>query len=401
MIRFFKKALLVISFSFIGITVPIYAQSSVVVKRPTGDEYWYVLKQAQDAYEEGEYGKAISLAELAKANRKEMVKWESYIIDQTQKYSYVRRAGDSLTDVLDALKAQNQIQATDIIESYIETYGTSYFKNSFSNFISFINDNNDYPEADYLIGKVYRLEGEVSQSIFYMEKAYKACDKLDVKDEKYDILFDLADMAKSQLNVDSYTSYQNKKVASTYYTDYEKYLLAVMADDENFTNQSYMNALLRIVKNNTQDSVDKFFLIYRSYNDVSLKALEGLIDYYSKTSAALNNETQSKAENEKALKCAALGSIIALSKIQDILEDRITGYNYKDLSDLLKQAARYPDIVEWGNVHGIWELYYNFAYMTWTCGYERFALKLFKILSTSAPLDYWKQKSQNFLDNID
>ncbi len=408
MIKFMQKIAITASFFMATFSFPIFAQSSIIVRKPSGSEYWFLLKQAQDAYENGNYGRSITLAEEAKTKRRDQTAWESYIMEQVQRGSSIRKAGDFLPDVISVLEEQKQVVALGIINNYIEIYGLNYFKNSFSELIKFLNNNSEYPEADYLIGKVYRLEGEVTQSTFYMEKAYKAADKLDVKDVKYDILFDLADMAKNQLNSNDYSLYvsaTNKKENESYYTDYEKYLLAVMSDDENFTNPLYMNSLLRIIKNNTVDSVNKFFLIYRSYNDISLKALEGLTNYYNTTSYALNsinsevNKKQIVAEKEKALKCAALGSVIALSKIQNILEDRITGYTYNGLADLLDRTSNYPDIVEWGSVQGIWELYYNFAVISWECGYQKFSAQLFTILNEYMPVDYWKQKSLAFLNS--
>ena len=44
--------------------------------------------------------------------------------------------------------------------------------------LKFINQNNSYPEADYLIGRVYKLEGEPTLAAVYMKRAYEASDLL-------------------------------------------------------------------------------------------------------------------------------------------------------------------------------------------------------------------------------
>lgn len=377
-----------------GMQSELFSQHVQSVRKPTGEEYWYILKQAQDAYDYGEYGRAISLAEEAKSVRRQQATWEEYTLEQLQKIYEVRRVGDHLSEIIPVLENRNQKNALEIIYSYYEAYGSEYFKDSLAALLRFLQHNDVYPEADYLIGRVYRLEGETEQATKYMQKAYEAAELLNVPGIKYEILYDMADIAKNQMSDAQYKSYINASHSDAkYYTEYEKYLLDILADDAQFTNASYMNALIHLVQNNDSNSVRNFFVFYRSDNDTSLKALEGLSSYYNLTSSAMSNEAEASAERIKALKCAALGSIIAVTRIQDILEDRLTGYEYKDLADLLLKCTKYSDILTWGNRNGVWELLYNFAEISAECGYTVFATDLLLILKDTEPELYWRQKA--------
>ena len=166
----FSKPLVLLALFLAGEMLPLFSQSSLVVRKPTGDDYWYILKEAQDAYDFGNYGNCIALAEKAKAKRKEQIKWEQYTLDQSQRLVIIRNAGDELKNVTKAMEDAKQKNALAIVNQYLETYGSGKFKGSFSALLKFINQNNSYPEADYLIGRVYKLEGEASLATVYLKR---------------------------------------------------------------------------------------------------------------------------------------------------------------------------------------------------------------------------------------
>lgn len=361
--------------------------ASLKVFAAQGIDYFLTLRYAQNAFDSGDYGKALALAEQAKDERRKDKENELKVLDQIQKVYAVRRAGDSLEDIVPILKERNQRDALEIIEHYTDTYGNQNFDGRISKLKDFISFNKEFPESDFLIGRIYRLEGEVSIAKEYMDKAYAKQNILNVPDLKYDILYELADLAKSTHDEDSY----------------QKYLLTILKDDKFYSDDkvvspknntyyngnsinknAYMNSLVNVIKNaKNEDSVDKFFLLYRNDTDISIKALAGLSEFYNR-----------KNEKEKALRCSALGCITALTKIQEILEDRLTDYSYTTFEDLLKNASLYNDIVEWGNKNGIWSMYHNFAEFSSGFGNGEFSKGLFHILMEYSPEPYWRVRAQ-------
>ena len=95
----------------------------------------------------------------------------------------------------------------------------------------------------------------------------------------------------------------------------------------------------------------------------------------------------------KSIKCCALGTIVAVTRIQGALEDRRTEYKYTTLNDLLNTASMYSDIVTWGNEKSVWELFYNLADTAQKMGYTAFSSELFLILSKSIPEPYWADQA--------
>ncbi|MCR5762588.1 MAG: hypothetical protein K6G00_04315 [Treponema sp.] len=352
----------------------VFAQHINSVHKPSGDEYWYILKQAQNAYDSADYGDAIKLAENAKSKKKELAEWESFILDQTQKNYKVRKVGDYLEEILPVLKDKNYDDAVSIINKNIESYGMDFFHGKFSELCKWIDEDYIYPEADYLIGKIYKLEGEFDLAYQYLIRAYENLERLDIPDVKYDILYEMAEISemKDDLN------------------NYEQKLLAVLKDDKFYTDTGFMNALVRLINQNKSDSVQKFFLLYRSENDISIKALILLNEYYSEL-----------GDTEKAIGCAALGSIAAVTKIEETLKDRLIDYSYDGFADLLGKASLYKDILVWGNDNEIWKLFYNLAETSNLCKYNVFAKSLLEILSKYEPEEYWRKKSSVKLSSLE
>lgn len=385
----FKKSVSAVVFSMAVLTAA-NSQIVTVVRKPTGDDYWYTLKLAQDSFDSADYGRVISLAEQAKNKRKAQIEWEQYVLDQAQRSREVRLAGDDLGLVVNAMKRAKLTDAHKIIDSYTSYYGSEKFKGRFSNLLDFIERNKLYPEADYMIGKVYKVEGEIKKAEIYMKKAYESFDLLNVPDSKYDILYDMADIAKSQLDSLNYGQYLSSSRKSGYYADYEKYMTDILADDKLYSNPSFMNSMVKAISANDKKAVGRFFELYRSEIDRSLDALVGLTAYYRTSALYVQSNEDLKKEQTKALKCAALGSVVAVSKIQEILEDRLTDYRYTDLSDLLKKCSRFSDIVDWGNDTGVWELLGILAETASDLGYTSFSRELMNILSQSNPEQYWQ-----------
>ncbi|MBP5441851.1 MAG: hypothetical protein J6Y60_01285 [Treponema sp.] len=370
----FSRSLILLAVFLVGGMLPVFSQSSLVVRKPTGDDYWYILKEAQDAYDFGDYGKCVALAEQAKTKRKDQIKWEQYTLDQSQRLVLIRSAGDELKNVTRAMEDAKQKNALSIVNHYLETYGSEKFKGSFSSLLKFINQNNSYPEADYLIGRVYKLEGEPTLAAVYMKRAYEASDLLSVPEVRYDILYDMADMAEHN-------------------DEYEKYLMDILADDSMYTRATFMNSMEKVIAGKDSASVERFFMLYRNQSAHSLEALRRLSLYYQELAMSAQDDNTARSFMSKSLKCCALGTIVAVTRIQEVLEDRQTEYKYTSLSDLFRIASIYPDIVNWGNEKTVWEMFYNLADTAQKMGYTAFSSELFSVLSKSIPETYWQDKA--------
>ncbi len=351
---------------FLCCSLNVFAQ----VKRPAeGDEDWRLLIKAQNCFTQGDYGSALSYAEKAKQSRRQLIDWEVYTLENTLKNSRVRKANDKLELVLPELQTYSTA-ASEIAQSYVALHGIDFFNNSFSNLVSYVDSLRVYPEADCLVGKVYELDGETALAIQYLTDAYRNADKLDVSDERYDILYHLAML--------SYNTGDDEA--------YETYLLLILKDDQQYTNASYLNALVRTISNDQVGTMEKFFKLYRSNRDISLKSLASLAEYYA-----------SLGQAEKSLRASALGSVIAFTMMYETLQSRLTAWEYTDLSSMIKDASMYADIVQWGNENNVWKLFCEFGDAVLQSGCLIFSNELFTALSQSIPEEYWRKRAEQRL----
>ena len=333
------------------------------VKRPEiKNQDWRLLKQAQAAFEENDFGLAASLAVSAKDSRAKECKWKIYTLDNLLKTREARSATSNIKDVLLALEKRDSKVGIEIIYDELTKHGSSYFNDDIGQLQEHVAKQNEYPEADFLLSKIYALEGESAQAISFAKKAYDNAWLLNVSEEKYDILYSLAFLSKDSGNTD----------------DYEAYLLTILKDNKHFVDESFLQSLCRIIKKDSKKEVDKYFLMFRSENDFSLKALNELCHYY-----------RNNGKDDKALNCAALGVTTAFTKIYNVIKSREVQFEYQGLKELLRHAKKYQDIINWGNEEKVWELFLLFADCSSSSGSLKFAHELYEILSVAEPEDYW------------
>ncbi|MCR5606663.1 MAG: hypothetical protein K6F69_07595 [Treponema sp.] len=208
------------------------------------------------AYNSGSYGEAIRLAEKAKLNRIAQCEWYRYALNSALRVSSIQHAGDSIDRVLHALKEDDLRDATSIVEYFIRIHTADFFDNSISKLFDFATSRKEYPEAEYLLGKVYQIESEYDLAFHYYDKAWKNAEYLDVPDEKYDILYSIADLAYTISDFDKY----------------ETTLLLVLDSDESFKDESFINTYMQVLNNSRTMTPDRFFQLYRTGTARSIKA---------------------------------------------------------------------------------------------------------------------------------
>ena len=227
--------------------MPFYAQKNQAPV-PVGEEDWRYLEKAKNSFYSGDYGDCIEYAEQAREKRLQRCQWEIYTLEKTLRLSSVRRADGNFEDLLQVLDKNQLDSAATIVRIHLGIRGAEFYGNTLGGIISYENHLMEYPEADYLIGKVYRMEGEYNLAVQYMLSAYKSTDILNVPLEKYDIMYDIAELYKDCGDNENY----------------EKFLLAILTDNKDYTNTTLMNALQRIIKEDTASSVENSSILFFS-----------------------------------------------------------------------------------------------------------------------------------------
>ena len=303
--------------------------SQVVPKKPESSEFsWRILQDAQFSFDKGEISRAMNLANKAKANRVAESDYEVYILDVALSPLAVRRAGEDFDVVLEVLKERDQTEAISIINRYLELYGAKFFQYSVHKMEDWVEEKRVYPEADFLIGKIYRLEGEYKTAIDFYEKARLESSFLDIPDQIYDILYEMADLLKHQGETEKY----------------KQVLLLILDNDSNYKDMVLRRAMLKIIDADKPSNVDRFFNLFRVSSPKTLNALYNISLIF-----------EEEGETENSLFSSALGSVESFSHILDSISGRDANYEYTTLADFLKKISEYEDILLWCEQNHFWD----------------------------------------------
>ena len=232
-----------------------------------------------------------------------------------------------------------------------------------------------YPEADFLIGKIYRLEGEYKTALDFYEKARSESDFLDIPEQLYDILYEMSDLLRHQGDSE----------------EYKKSLLLILDNDPNYKenfhkderNNVLRRAMLKIIDANKAGNVDRFFDLFRVSSPKTLIALY-------KISMIFDEE----GEKENSLFTSALGVIESYSHILDSISGRDAGYSYTSLALFLQKVGEYDDIIDWCDKNHFWNYLIDFCKKCSERGDIIFANAMLEIIADNAPDSYCRSAAK-------
>lgn len=359
-----KKALL--SFVLLLNTV-LFAQTRL------NSDYASAYRQALIYFENQQYGTSLKYAEDAIRLKKESVTKEVNKLEKSLATREVKAAGDEINKVIKALEARDEHDIAQIVEYYVQKKGIKYFENSIKKVIEYIKTQEQYPEAEKLIGDIYKLEGEYSLAESFYRKALEYSEVLDVPDEKYTILYLMADLSRLSGNKN----------------EMEVRLLNITSKETIEKRNMLVNSMVNLIKKDKADTVNKFFAMYRFEDYYSLNAYCQLAQYYKEC-----------GELDKALGFSSLAVITGFSKMDYVISKRELNYEYKDIESFLDNIANYNDLVEWGETNNIWKSFDLLCELSSQVGAKTFSVDLLRVLARYSPSEYWQHTAVIKLDTL-
>lgn len=332
------------------------------VKPKVSEQSWRVLARAQVAFERGDYGEAIVLCGEARKSRIKELEWNRYVMQNTLSAPEIKRKGPLISDLIPVLKSREDFEALEIINAWVDRRGAAYFDDSLPKLFDYLKRLNEYPECDFLLAKIYRIEGEYDLAMQYLRNAREQSDLLDVPAQKYDIYYEAADLAKV-------TGDQK---------EWEGSLLLIVADDGLYKDDASKRAMVRTVQLKRKDLVDYFFMLHRYSAINSIKAYFELGQFY-----------KGQKRPRDAWSMTANGVVCAFTWMLEILRDRNSEFSFKDLEGFFAECGRYEDVMAWANKNGVWRGFYDMALSAVENGWINFGASLCQTLSESCPDSYW------------
>ena len=328
------------------------------------DKAWHLIETAKIAIERKEFGNALLYVEHAVEVHTKEYKENYEYLKNALKPRQVKRAGDDIQEVYKALKERDDYDACKIMDNIFLLHPPVFFDFSISQFMSYLNEKIAFPEADYITGNIYSIQGEYKQAMFYFERAYSKIHILDIPDERFSIIYSIADVA-------GLLGQHDKQ---------EKYLLLVLTEDPTFGSTVLESSKLKAMLNTItkEKTTDKFFKLYRVNKEIALKAYRDLSKIYLEAGNA-----------KRSLTTSALAASIALTSLSEMLEKSDFSYVYSDFKDVLTRAGKNASIRQWAEDKNLWDVFINFADAMEANGYSAQAIDMYHKIAESIPsVDY-------------
>lgn len=333
-------------------------------------ESWQIFQNAQQEYDIGNYSSSMRLAQDAVSKRKEESQNNLRILTNSLTPYQVRKVGDLIPDVVSVLTERQEYDSLKIINKYISLFGSDFFNNSIKELTEYIKKCQEYPEAYYLIAKIYHIEGEYDMALSFLEKARSSSDILEIPAEENDILYLMSLIAEYKGDIPTQ----------------EKALLLIAKNNGDFNNETLKKAIIRTSKSVKEDNSSRIFKLYR------IDAV-GCVNSYNKLCKIYFDNNK----YEEAYLANMYSVIIQFTHLNSLLEERESEYQYFELKDFFRKLSRYPDMINWCNETGFWENMYNIYVIGYKCGYERFPKDIIEVIRNYCPEKYWKDAAANLI----
>ena len=155
----------VFSILFVILISPLFAQ-------PISQPWWLTFEQGKQRFRSGDYGSALMLFEDARRQRRAMYEQMERDFINFLSTREVRGIGDSLEGVEMFSYDRHYTAVSAALEELYYRVPKLSLNNSANAALTAMGKLKDYPEAEYWIGEIYRIEGELSLALAQYRKAY-------------------------------------------------------------------------------------------------------------------------------------------------------------------------------------------------------------------------------------
>ena len=206
-----------------------------------------------------------------------------------------------------------------------------------------------YPEADMWIGLVFEADAEIELAIRQLEMAYSYRDQLYILDDKYTLLYKLADL--------------NRKAGNNLAV--ENWLNEIVRDDLDFGSVK-MEVLVRIL---LERGLDEVVTLYRFSPDFSLRA-------HMELGAFLYES----GRNPQAINHLLFAIVAVYSRSISFLRAEDPEYAFETTGSFLSLAGEYRELNRYFETSGLFPAIYVLARSLKDTGYDTAADSLLRIV---------------------
>jgi len=338
--------------------------------------WWYSLEQGKFCFRGGDYSRALNAFEDARRSRRAAFERmeENFIILLSK--PDVRRMGDALDFVEAYIARTSQTEAAEALAELYYRIPRKEFDNSVKEALGALKRLQDYPEAEYWIGEVYRVEGEPALAVIQYQKALSRRELLENPGFDLEILYKLAEIYRVQGS----------------YNDMEEAMNGVFQGrDERWTGEEYI-PLRRAMRDilGRDDGVTRFLSLYRYQAPLVEKAHRRLGFFYYDSG---------RHSPGPALDHLMFAFLIQNTAIIDEVRRRQYDYTFTTLDDLMEKAAKRPVLADYIDDCEYYKTVYFLASSLYGEGKAESARRFWTFLAGQSQAGQWRDRALRQLES--
>ena len=344
--------------------------------------WWYALEKGKQSFREGSYGEALMYFEDARRQRGAMYdRMEKDLVDLLS-LKEVRRFGSSLEKADKFARERRYDSAAAALDEAYYRYPKSSFNDSAKAVLDALNNLKNYPEAEYWIGEVYRVESELTLALAQYQKALEMKGLFEQPGFETELLYKIAYIYKT----------------SQKYIEMENTYLKILADNKLWASRSALEkvsvkdseekagnifASVAMTKTLETDGINRFLTLYR-YVNTSVENAHRLLGLYYYSTGRYSNA------QEQLMYSFLIQNSIIMEEIARYEYD----FSFSNMEELAPYFSRYPQITEYIEKSDYYKTMYYLACSLFGNGKTAPAVTMWTFLSANAPAGEWKNRSK-------
>jgi tetratricopeptide (TPR) repeat protein len=260
--------------------------AAALVQAQEGRPWWYTLERGKLLFRQGDYGGALLAFEDARRQRYNRYSGMERDFIDFLSIPEVRRMGDSLSILETYIEERNQAGAEEALRELYYRLPRESLRDSALLALEELGKFKEYPEAEYWIGEVYRVEGELNLALGQYAKVLARSGGLENPGLELDLLYKVADIHRIRQE----------------YNQMEEALLRIVGGNNargepwdplwsgnaGNSGQFVKNSMARTLEN----SGPLHFLIMYRYNNGSIEKAHRLLGFYYYASNRYNQAAE-------------------------------------------------------------------------------------------------------------
>jgi len=330
------------------------------------DQYWLLLEKGKNLFRDKLYGDALLYFEDAVRARKDLFAKSYESLIAALSFSEVRSKADDLAAVERVLEEKKLEEAEKILAVLYKLVPRDSFGNSVKAVLNKIKALQAYPEGEYWIGEVFRVEGETTIALAQYQKALTNKALFEIPDDARQLLYRMADLQSLRRE----------------YAGMEESLSRILADDELWSDPSRDFTRTAMERTLLNDGLDRFLTLYRHHAPFAYRAHRDLGIYYYRT-----------GRHDRASRHLMFAFLIASTIILDELRYNDIEFLFSTFSESLSAAQKNEATKAYMISNEFSMTMYYFAAAQYANGQRKAANELWRGIPESLDNGEWRSRA--------